>query len=297
MKRHRWLRLPGHRRRRRGRHAVRSRPTGQARIKLDPDRVVGEVHPHVFGNFVEHLGRCIYGGIFEEGSPLADADGFRKDVMDAAKGLGRDPPALAGRQLRLRLQLEGRHRPARPASGPPRPGLGRDREQPLRHRRVPELCREARGRALPLHQRRPGHGGGRPQLGRIHERGRRHRTGRSSGARTAATSPGTSRSGASATRSTGPGSSATRTRRTTPSSPWRRPRPCAARTTSIKLIASGSSQLRAGRGLGGLEPHGARPAQERDRLHLAPHLHRQPRAATSRSSWPSPATSTTASRW
>src|SRR5688572_29915248 len=60
----------------------------QARIKLDPDRAVGEVHPHVFGNFVEHLGRCIYGGIFEEGSPLSDADGFRRDVMDAARGLG-----------------------------------------------------------------------------------------------------------------------------------------------------------------------------------------------------------------
>jgi alpha-N-arabinofuranosidase len=59
-----------------------------ARIKIDPDRVIGEVHPHVFGKFAEHLGRCIYGGIFEEGSPLADADGFRRDVMDAARGLG-----------------------------------------------------------------------------------------------------------------------------------------------------------------------------------------------------------------
>ena len=62
--------------------------TPAARIKLDPERVIGEVHPHVFGNFAEHLGRCIYGGIFEEGSPLADANGFRRDVMDAARGLG-----------------------------------------------------------------------------------------------------------------------------------------------------------------------------------------------------------------
>jgi alpha-N-arabinofuranosidase len=59
-----------------------------ARIKLDPDRVIGEVHPHIFGNFVEHLGRCVYGGVFEEKSPLSDADGFRRDVMDAARGLG-----------------------------------------------------------------------------------------------------------------------------------------------------------------------------------------------------------------
>ena len=62
--------------------------TAAARIKLDPDRVVGEVHPHLFGNFAEHLGRCIYGGIFEEGSPRSDPDGYRRDVMDAARGLG-----------------------------------------------------------------------------------------------------------------------------------------------------------------------------------------------------------------
>src|SRR6476620_1539599 len=59
-----------------------------AQIRIDTNRVIGEVHPYVFGNFAEHLGRCIYGGIFEEGSPLSDADGYRKDVMEAAKGLG-----------------------------------------------------------------------------------------------------------------------------------------------------------------------------------------------------------------
>lgn len=59
----------------------------QARIKIDTERVIGEVDPHLFGNFAEHLGRCIYGGIYEEGSPLADADGFRKDVIAAVKGL------------------------------------------------------------------------------------------------------------------------------------------------------------------------------------------------------------------
>lgn len=34
-----------------------------ARIKIDIDRTVGELHPHVFGNFAEHLGRMIYGGL------------------------------------------------------------------------------------------------------------------------------------------------------------------------------------------------------------------------------------------
>ena len=72
---------------------------------------------------------------------------------------------------------------------------------------------------------------------------RRTPTGRSSGARTAATSRGTSRSGASATRSTAPGSSATRTPRTTRSSRSRPRRPCAASTTRSQLIASGSSNF------------------------------------------------------
>ena len=56
-----------------------------ARIKIDIDRTIGEVHPHLFGNFAEHLGRMIYDGIYEEGSPLSDKDGYRTDVMEAVK--------------------------------------------------------------------------------------------------------------------------------------------------------------------------------------------------------------------
>jgi alpha-N-arabinofuranosidase len=52
--------------------------TPAARIKIDIDRTIGEVDPHVFGNFAEHLGRMIYGGIYDEGSPLSDQDGYRK---------------------------------------------------------------------------------------------------------------------------------------------------------------------------------------------------------------------------
>lgn len=58
-----------------------------ARIKIDVERTVGQVHDHLYGNFAEHLGRCIYGGIYEPGSPLADEKGFRKDVMSAVKEL------------------------------------------------------------------------------------------------------------------------------------------------------------------------------------------------------------------
>ncbi len=59
----------------------------KARIKIDTERVIGPIDTKIFGNFAEHLGRCIEGGIFEEGSPLSDANGFRKDVLEAARNL------------------------------------------------------------------------------------------------------------------------------------------------------------------------------------------------------------------
>ncbi len=58
-----------------------------ARIKIDIDRTIGQIDPLIYGNFVEHLGRCVYGGIYEPGSSQSDKDGFRKDVLEAAKGL------------------------------------------------------------------------------------------------------------------------------------------------------------------------------------------------------------------
>lgn len=57
-------------------------------IKVDPDRTLGALERNVFGGFAEHLGRCIYGGIYDEGSPLADAEGYRQDVIAAVKRLG-----------------------------------------------------------------------------------------------------------------------------------------------------------------------------------------------------------------
>lgn len=58
-----------------------------ARIKVDLDRTIGEIDKKLYGNFVEHLGRCVYGGIYDEGSPLSDERGFRKDVLEAVKDL------------------------------------------------------------------------------------------------------------------------------------------------------------------------------------------------------------------
>jgi alpha-N-arabinofuranosidase len=57
------------------------------RITVDPGRSLGVLSPHVFGGFVEHLGRCIYGGLYDEGSPLSDERGFRRDVLDLLRNL------------------------------------------------------------------------------------------------------------------------------------------------------------------------------------------------------------------
>ena len=59
----------------------------RARIKIDTERVIGDIDPLIYGNFIEHLGRCIDGGVFQEKSPLSDANGYRKDVLDAARKL------------------------------------------------------------------------------------------------------------------------------------------------------------------------------------------------------------------
>ena len=56
-----------------------------AKITLNTDDVVGQVSPNIFGGFAEHMGRCIYGGIYDPQSPHADKQGFRKDVLDALR--------------------------------------------------------------------------------------------------------------------------------------------------------------------------------------------------------------------
>lgn len=59
----------------------------KASLILDKDFSVGEVDSKLFSSFVEPLGRCIYGGIYEPGHPLADEHGFRKDVLELTRAL------------------------------------------------------------------------------------------------------------------------------------------------------------------------------------------------------------------
>ncbi len=55
---------------------------------LDRDYRIGKVDPRIFGSFIEHLGRAVYGGIYEPGHPNADEAGFRKDVIEKVREIG-----------------------------------------------------------------------------------------------------------------------------------------------------------------------------------------------------------------
>lgn len=54
----------------------------QSKITLSKDYRISKVDNRIFGSFIEHLGRAVYGGIYEPGHPAADENGFRRDVID-----------------------------------------------------------------------------------------------------------------------------------------------------------------------------------------------------------------------
>jgi len=64
----------------------------EANIRINSDASAIEYDPMIFGGFIEHFGRQIYGGIFEPGSELSDEKGFRIDVIEALKEL--KPPVI-----------------------------------------------------------------------------------------------------------------------------------------------------------------------------------------------------------
>ena len=60
----------------------------RASIAFDPRFIVADVPDRLFGSFVEHLGRCVYTGVYEPGHPTADPDGLRSDVLELVRELG-----------------------------------------------------------------------------------------------------------------------------------------------------------------------------------------------------------------
>src|SRR4029453_13406045 len=83
---------------------------GSARALIQPPRVRGDFDRRVLGAFLEHLGRAVYTGVYQPGSPLADSSGFRSDGGRELKETGgaawersnRGRPCSNGRGTRSR---------------------------------------------------------------------------------------------------------------------------------------------------------------------------------------------------
>ncbi|GAB4119203.1 MAG: alpha-N-arabinofuranosidase [Roseiflexaceae bacterium] len=60
----------------------------KARLLIDYERTIAPISPLIFGGFAEHMGRCVYGGIYDPASIHADQHGLRRDVLAALREIG-----------------------------------------------------------------------------------------------------------------------------------------------------------------------------------------------------------------
>lgn len=84
----------------------------QAKLTIEKDFRISKIDKRIYGSFIEHLGRAVYGGIWQPGHPTADEDGFRRDVLDLVRELQVPIVRYPGGQLRLQFLL-GRQRGSR----------------------------------------------------------------------------------------------------------------------------------------------------------------------------------------
>ncbi|MDF1568728.1 MAG: alpha-N-arabinofuranosidase [Spirochaetaceae bacterium] len=59
----------------------------EAKLLIDVMHKVGPIDDRLYGSFIEHLGRAVYGGIYQPGQGTADDEGFRRDVLDLVRDL------------------------------------------------------------------------------------------------------------------------------------------------------------------------------------------------------------------
>ncbi|OQO08375.1 putative alpha-L-arabinofuranosidase C [Cryoendolithus antarcticus] len=65
-------------------------PNSPATIAVHPTRKLSPINPNIYSGFTEHMGCCIYGGIYDPSNPnahLIDSNGFRRDVIEAMQEL------------------------------------------------------------------------------------------------------------------------------------------------------------------------------------------------------------------
>lgn len=60
----------------------------KSEIRINVSEAVSKIDARLYGSFIEHLGRAVYGGIYDPGQSTADANGFRQDVADLIREIG-----------------------------------------------------------------------------------------------------------------------------------------------------------------------------------------------------------------
>ncbi len=180
-----------------------------ARICIDSRRTIGPLDRNLFGSFLEHLGRAIYEGIYDPGSPLSDANGFRKDVMEEVRNLGVPIIRYPGGNFVSGYNWLDGVGPKKDRPRDARQGVEHDRYQPVRYERIHGV--EQDGGCSTSNGTQSGHGHGRAsrRAGGILQRGEGNQMERVCGAATALTSHTRWSTGAWATRWTVPGKSGT----------------------------------------------------------------------------------------
>ena len=122
-------------------HRLRADPRASSRVRQVGVLARADFDRRVLGSFLEHLGRAVYTGVYQPGSPLADAKGFRTDVAREVKELGVPIVRYPGGNFVSGYNwLDGvgpkAQRPTRAGSR-----LEHARIEPVRHQRVHRLVR------------------------------------------------------------------------------------------------------------------------------------------------------------
>ena len=220
-------------------YAQAGRGPVRAFLRRSPGR--GDLDRRVLGSFLEHLGRAIYTGVYEPGSRLADAKGFRTDVAREVKELGVPIVRYPGGNFVSGYNwLDGvgpkAQRPVvleRAWNSLETNQFGTNEFIEWCGRSVPSRCS---GMNFGTGTRRDGR-----RLRRVLQPRRAARSGASSDARTATIGRTTCATGASATRWTGPGRSASCRRASTAARRATPPSRCGSSIRELQLIACGSS--------------------------------------------------------
>ena len=105
-----------------------------AKYVINAENKKSKINKEIYGHFSEHLGRCIYEGLYVgENSDIPNTNGMRNDVVEALKEM-KIPVSLAGRMLCRRVSLEGWHRSEGKQKENDQHALGRSRRgQQLRY--------------------------------------------------------------------------------------------------------------------------------------------------------------------